>query len=222
MTSRLPDAIIYDWDNTLVDSFALLYAANNHVRAVFDKPLLTPDEARRQIRLSAKDAFPKIFGDDWEKARDVYLDYVRAHHLDDLVFMPGADELVGFAQFMKIPQGVFSNKTNTILRAEVEKFSKFSAFSSVIGSGDFEGAGKPSPDGLLFTAGQMNLSKSLFNNVWYVGDTENDILTARACGMVSVFIENDSMTDMEEIALMAPQYQFKTCLQCLAHLTTLG
>lgn len=218
----MPDAVIYDWDNTLIDTFPLLFKATNAMREHFGLPAFDEEQAKRNIRLSARDSLPKIFGDRWQEAYDFYLSYVKAHHLAHLDFIEGADLLVRFFEGRGVKQAVFSNKTNIILRPEVELFSVEGAFSAVVGSGDFIGLGKPDAAGLLYTAELLSIDESSFNNVWYVGDTENDLLAARAAGMVPVFIENETMSDEAVVAAIKPQYRFKNCAECVAYLTTVS
>ena len=57
-----------DWDNTLVDSWSTIHEALNFLMAAMDKPLWTIEETRERVRLSLREAFPRIFGERWEEA----------------------------------------------------------------------------------------------------------------------------------------------------------
>ena len=46
-----PQAILFDWDNTLVDTWLTIHEALNHVMAAMDKPLWSLAETRARVRL---------------------------------------------------------------------------------------------------------------------------------------------------------------------------
>ncbi len=52
-----PRAILFDWDNTLVDSWATIHEALNHVMAAMGKPQWSLAETRARVRLSLREAF---------------------------------------------------------------------------------------------------------------------------------------------------------------------
>ena len=64
-----PAALVFDWDNTLVDAWAGIVAALNEVFAQFGRPAWTVQQARERIRGSMRESFPPLFGDHWEAAR---------------------------------------------------------------------------------------------------------------------------------------------------------
>lgn len=116
----LPRAVLYDWDNTLVDNWGTVRAALNHALVTFGHPAWTEDEARERIKQSLRDSFPRIFGERWTDARDLFYAYFEAHHLEHLRPLPGAESLLrGFAE-RGIYQAVVSNKTGRFLRAEAD------------------------------------------------------------------------------------------------------
>src|SRR5262245_38690545 len=90
-----PRAILFDWDNTLVDSWATIHEALNVVMAAMDKPLWSLQETKLRVRLSLRESFPIHFGDRWEEARRVYLNAFRAIHIERLQPLPGRGEQIG-------------------------------------------------------------------------------------------------------------------------------
>ena len=56
-----PRAILFDWDNTLVDSWATIHEALNFLMVAMDRPPWTIVETRERVRLSLREAFPGIF-----------------------------------------------------------------------------------------------------------------------------------------------------------------
>ena len=61
--SRLPRAVIFDWDNTLIDSWAVIEASVNVTLEAMGHQPWTPEEIRDRVRHSLRNAFPPLFGD---------------------------------------------------------------------------------------------------------------------------------------------------------------
>src|SRR3954453_5361092 len=64
-----PHAILFDWDNTLVDSWATIHEALNVVMAAMGSPLWSLQETKQRVRLSLRESFPLHFGERWEEAK---------------------------------------------------------------------------------------------------------------------------------------------------------
>lgn len=182
-TAPRPTVLLYDWDNTLVDGWAGITAALNAVFTAFDKPLWTVEETRERVRVSLRDSFPIMFGDAWERARDLFYATLSEQHLQHVRPMPGADDALQAGALW--PQGVVSNKTGRFLRAEVLHLGWTSHFGSVIGAGDAS-ADKPDPAPLRLALAQLGSTADA--SVWYLGDTALDMQAARAAGVTSVLI----------------------------------
>jgi len=223
MAGKLPFAMVYDWDNTLIDTFPLLFEVTNLTRTTFGLEAWDEQTAKRNMRLPAREVWPGIFGADrWQEAHQFYMGHMRARHLQDMAILDGAVELIAYAGQRGIKQAVFSNKNCLLLRDEVAHFEGGRLFEAVIGNGDYEGLGKPDPAGLHFVLKVMGLESKDYSNTWYLGDTENDLKTAHAAGVIPVFIENITMSDPSEIAILRPEFSFKSCIDCLAYLKALG
>src|SRR5260370_21012576 len=117
---RPPRAILFDWDNTLVDSWATIHEALNFLMRAMDKPEWSLAETHQRVRLSLRESFPQIFGERWEEARDIYLDRFRAIHLERLTALPGREAMLRSLAGWRIFLGVVSNKTGSLLRPAVE------------------------------------------------------------------------------------------------------
>jgi phosphoglycolate phosphatase len=178
-----PAALLYDWDNTLVDGWAGITAALNAAFARFDLPPWTVADSRARVRLSFRESFPALFGADWERARDIFLTELRARHLDHVTPMPGAVQALAAGR--PWPQGVVSNKNGAFLRAEVDHLGWTGHFGAVIGAGD-AAADKPYAAPILLALDC--LGRAADRSVWYLGDTALDMQTARAAGVTSVLV----------------------------------
>jgi phosphoglycolate phosphatase len=213
--SNLPSAILFDWDNTLVDTFPMIFEAHNEVRRALGHTLWTEDDARRNIRLAMKDIFPKWYGDRARDAEKIYLDHVRANHLSMMTIIDGTADLMDHIKGRNIPMGVVSNKRGEFLRKEVTQAGWDHYFKVIVGADEINGPGKPAPDGILQALGALGIKPA---GTWYVGDTEIDIQAAHGAGAVSVFVENLTMTPLAEIEALSPAMTFKNPRECLAYL----
>src|SRR5262249_29494853 len=97
MTALLPRprALLFDWDNTLVDSWDTIHAALVVPFEAMGHEPWTMAEAKLRVARSLRDSFPALFGERWEEARQLYLDTFTAIHLERLKPIEGAEALLG-------------------------------------------------------------------------------------------------------------------------------
>ncbi len=211
---KKPDAILFDWDGTLIDSLPALQSYYNHVLGAFSMPLISLEEARARIRLSARDVFPKLFGDEWQKAFDLYYDCVAKTHLDHLVGIDHSHDTLARLAEMKIPMGVVSNKRHVFLLKEIAHLGWDKYLVANVGAGE-AAKDKPAPDPLLMAIDQLHLSPDV-HEIWYVGDTETDMIAAVAARCQPIFIEHGLGTREECLRQGLEPYVFKGFSDLLA------
>ena len=198
-----PRAIIFDWDNTLVDSWATIHDALNFLMAAMERPPWTIDETRERVRLSLREAFPAIFGERWQEAQQIYLDRFRAIHLERLTALPGREvmlrRLVTDGHYL----GIVSNKTGAVLRSEAAHLGWTPFFGAIVGAGDTH-TDKPhrAPVELALLPSGVTPGP----DVWFVGDTAIDMECALAAGCVPVLLGVDGTT--AEFAEFPPMLSF--------------
>ena len=90
VAEQRPTVLLFDWDNTLVDGWVGITSALNAAFAAFDKPLWTKEDTKNRVRVALKESFPVMFGDTWERARDIFYQAFQGNHLDVVTPMPGA------------------------------------------------------------------------------------------------------------------------------------
>lgn len=211
---RCPSVLLYDWDNTLVDGWAGITGALNAVFTAFSMQPWTVEDTRNRVRVSLRESFPVMFGDEWERARDLFYDSFTTQHLDHVRAMPGAAEaLVAGAPW---PQGVVSNKAGGFLRAEVVHLGWSGHFGAVVGAGDAS-ADKPDPAPIHLAL--RRLQRGADTTVWYLGDTALDMQAARAAGVVPVLIGDAEHDGGVEHA--APDIHFRSAHDLAARLREL-
>ncbi|MCA3349604.1 MAG: HAD-IA family hydrolase [Roseomonas sp.] len=179
-----PRAILFDWDNTLVDGWAAIEAGLNAAFREFGLPLWNRSQVLANVRRALRESFPELFGADWERARDIFYAEVRACHLQVLTPMPGAAMALE-AGAGRLPMGVVSNKQGPLLRAEALHLGWDRHFGPLIGAGD-AAADKPSPAPILMALDALGLSPA--PDIWYIGDTALDMQAARAAGLRAVLM----------------------------------
>lgn len=173
-----PQAFIFDWDNTLVDSWDMIYDIVNHTLKTFRGEIWPMEKIKETTHLSAKDNFPKIFGAQAEEALIElrrYAEENHTHYLDSLKMMSGALDLLHYLKAKKIPCAIVSNKHAHRLRIEVEHMGLNDYFTAVYGSTDFP-HDKPNP----YPAERaIEANKIAAPYTWFVGDTPADWDCAR-------------------------------------------
>jgi phosphoglycolate phosphatase len=204
---RHPRAILFDWDNTLVDSWGTIHEALNFLMRAMDKPEWSMAETRERVRLSLRDAFPFHFGERWEEARDIYLGRFRAIHLDRLTALPGRERLLRALAERQVFLGIVSNKTGELLRREVAQLGWSGFFGSVVGAGDAP-ADKPACDPVHLALEPSGVPAGA--EVWFVGDTAVDMECAQNSGCVAVLLGNAEPPEAfaREFARFAPRLFF--------------
>jgi len=200
---RRPRAILFDWDNTLVDSWGTIHEALNHVMAAMEKPLWSLDDTMSQVRLSLREAFPLHFGERWEEARDIYLNRFAAIHLDRLTPLRGREAMLRSLAGEGFYLGIVSNKTGPFLRREVDRLGRTPLFGSVVGAGD-AAVDKPACEPVHLALKESGVTAG--SEVWFVGDTAVDMECAANAGCVPVLLGDGA--DTEEFARFAPALAF--------------
>jgi phosphoglycolate phosphatase len=215
MNDSRPSVLLYDWDNTLVDGWAGITGALNATFTAFGHALWTVDDTRNRVRVSLRDSFPAMFGDQWQRARDIFYQALTHQHLDHVSPMPGVPDVLeaGIAW----PQGVVSNKAGDFLRREVVHLGWSRFFGPIVGAGDAS-ADKPDPAPIHLALSQFG--RSADPSVWYMGDTALDMQAARAAGVTSVLIGNADHDGGVERA--APHIHFPSAHDLRARLRELA
>ncbi len=201
-----PKAIIFDWDNTLVDSWVIIQDALNATFDEFGLERWSLDETRARVAKSMRDSFPLLFGDAWERAGEVFYGHFEAIHLDRLTPLEGADEALVQLREAGIYLGVVSNKTGKLLRAEAQQLGWDAHFGQIIGAGD-AARDKPAPDPVVMALAGSGIEMG--DEVWFVGDAEIDLQCAHNTGCVPVLVRPEDPGE-GEFDGASPAMHFRT------------
>ena len=206
-----PRAILFDWDNTLVDTWETLRVAINAALVAFGQAPWSAAQTRQRVRRSLRDSFPDLFGDDWQEAREIFYRTFEAQHLATLEPLPGAGALVAELA-LRIPLGVVSNKQGTLLRREADRLGWTAHFQTLVGATD---AARDKPDRAPVDLAMKGIPIPNLAHVWLVGDTALDMQTAHAAGCVPVLF-GKGHGDMADLAAFPP----RLVVQDMDHLGT--
>lgn len=173
---QTPRALLFDWDNTLVDTWPTIHEALNHTLRAMKHPEWSLEQVKAQVKKSMRDAFPILFGDAWEDASQMYQSYYRSIHLKDLQPLQGALDVIRFAHESDAFFGVVSNKRGPNLRTEIEHLGWTHYFDAIVGADD---AARDKPDPAPVTLALNGSGMVAGADVWFVGDTVIDLECAK-------------------------------------------
>ena len=185
---KLPKAVFFDWDGTLVDSFAFLHAAHNHTRKTLGREPFSLEVFAGYFGQPRETLYAHLYEGQVEDAKKHFEAFVLANHIEQLKPCEGAEDVLRWLQGHGIPCGIVTNKKRSLVEAEIGHYGWAQYFVSVVGAGEAE-HDKPShlPLRLAVERAELSLNPS---DIWYVGDTENDLACGDGYGAHNIFIED--------------------------------
>lgn len=178
-----PKAVLFDWDNTLVDTWPVIHQALHDTMTHWQMIPWTLDEVKQRVGKSMRDAFPDLFGAQWEEAGEFYIQTYRRYHLEQLQGLPGATAVLRHISDALPYCAVVSNKRGEPLRIETAHIGWDSHFQAIIGADDAP-RDKPHPDPALMALEGSGIAPD--EEVWFIGDTITDLECAQVCGMTAI------------------------------------
>ena len=195
--NALPDAIFWDWDGTIVDSYQLLNKTHNSTLRSLGMPELKKGAFRDYFGKERMFIFSDIYGDQMESAIEIFQDKVieNSHMITP---MEGVDDVMSFLQENFVTLGLVTNKRRCFVEKELEH-TGFNKFLPIVVCAAEATQDKPYADPLLSAITQANMSTDN-HEIWYVGDTETDLKCAINAGCKSIFIKGhkDTIRLLEE------------------------
>lgn len=207
MNLQVPSAIIFDWDNTLVDTWPVIHESMNATLKHLGYELWSIEETKERVRRSLREAFPDLFGGEWEIAREIFYKRFRKIHLERLVALRGAAVLLELLHSKRIYLGVVSNKSGDNLRREADHLGWSKYFQQIVGAMDAK-KDKPAIEPVLMVLEGSRIRPSL--DVWFIGDTKIDMECAYNSGCLPILIRN-TPPKLEEFQKFMPEMHFSSC-----------
>jgi len=208
-----PKAILFDWDNTLVDSWAVIFDALNFTLKSFGKEPWSLIETKTRVRKSLRDSFPDLFGEEWEKAADVFYGRFDDIHISRLSPIEGAQTMLESMLEQGLFMAVVSNKRGDTLRKEVRHLGWDKYFSSLVGATD---AKKDKPSAEPVALALSDCAHKSGAHIWFVGDADIDMECAINAELYPILLREEP-PGVDEFADHPPAFHIVDC-QTLSNL----
>lgn len=162
--------ILWDWDNTLVDTFGAILAAQNVMRQAYNLEPWTAQDAKIAMNTSGRNLIADLVGaENAIEARKIFLK-AYGESAAEITLKNGAKEIMQYAKDKGYINILASNKAGHILRNEVETLGLTTYFDKIVGAEDFEND-KPSKE---FTDSALQGFSA--DEIYSVGDGKADIM----------------------------------------------
>jgi phosphoglycolate phosphatase len=205
---RRPRAILFDWDNTLIDSWSSIHDAQNHTLAHFGLKPWSLEETRQRVRGSMRDSYPELFGNRWREAGEIFYARFAARHLETLTPLPGAGEMLAELSAAGVYLAVVSNKKGDYLRQEANHLGWSRFFGRIVGAFD-AARDKPSVEPVDLALSGSGITRGL--DVWFAGDADIDMECAEKSGCLAVLLRYDE-PGADEFLSHAPAFHVPSCM----------
>ena len=178
MTALRPNAIVFDFDLTLVNSVDGFVESHAVAARAFGFNPPSRDTVGRTIGTPLPDVFRYLYGRENEALLDPWLRAYQARADEVMtgltVFIDGAQEAIQRLHTTGVPLGIVSQKLRYRVEDVLNRATMRECFAVIIG-GDDVPALKPDPRGLLAALERLDASA---DRSFYVGDTVIDADTA--------------------------------------------
>jgi phosphoglycolate phosphatase len=202
-----PVALLFDWDNTLADTWPAIHHALAATFRALDREPWTFEETRARVRASARDSFPALFGARAEEAMGIFYRSFETDHLAKLRERPGATDMLERLDAAGFYLAVVSNKRGDLLRQEADALNWTHLFRRLVGAND-AARDKPAvaPVNLALEDGAIAPGP----DIWFVGDTDLALACAVNSGCVPVLLRAEA-PGPGEFADHPPHRYFDSC-----------
>lgn len=189
MINKKLEAVFFDLDGTLLDTAPdLASAMNSLLREHGRKPVVFSD-FRYQVHggsaLMLAHSFHITEGNpEYPTLKEKFFEHYLKTIAHKTHFFDGMDQVLNHLDNNFIPWGIITNKPTRLTESLLSHFD-IEQRSCCVVTGDALKVRKPYPDPLLYACqlASCNPTKSV-----YIGDTEDDIIAAKAAGMMSIAV----------------------------------
>ncbi len=203
MTNDMPEAVLFDWDGTLIDSGDILLQCWHAVTTrVLGAPFpITEADRRKFLSMRGADSFPLLSDDPAVVAAldsgftDAYLELAPLHVRPQ----PTSHDLLRALRSHGVRVGVVTSKTRLRFECDLDICQMNDVFDVVV-TGDDVAAAKPDPEGVRAALAALGVPAE---TSWMVGDGPVDVRAGRAGGMRTAGISH-GLHSVEELIDVQP------------------
>ncbi len=94
--------IFFDWDNTLVDNWNPIFISYKKTLNKLGLKNQTRNEILKNAKYSLRDNFPKIFQNNWKKAKKIFYEEFKKIHLKKIKPIKNAEKILTLLKKKKI------------------------------------------------------------------------------------------------------------------------
>ena len=175
------DAVIFDLDGTLLDSKKTILRCLNAALEEFGREPFAADELHSMIGMNLNQILARKDADDPAIA-DRYTQILLETFMDDMEMYQGVPEMLESLRQSGYILGSATMRRSITARAVLNGLGIAHYFKAVVG-GDDASEPKPSAAHVLETCGKLGIEPA---NAIMVGDSQYDILSAKAAGTLAV------------------------------------
>ena len=151
-------------------------------------------------RISRTEIFDALFADDEEARLLAHRAYNESYRKFYGEVYPYQEGISGYLKYLKaqgISLGVATNRSREFFDNELRRLEDgdWQSLFTTSCCGDEAGRHKPAPDMLRHACAQLGVEPG--PEVWYVGDSSTDMITARAAGVTPVFYNASLLSEFE-------------------------
>lgn len=179
---------LFDWDGTLADNRDVVVTAVNQVLSEYNLPGWEEMKHKRDANLSLWDNFANIFGSDWRRAYDRYVEIYKKLSPSLLRGFPKAADVLHLLKDDGVELMIMTNKDPRLLEIELPRLYDPALFSRIT-PGHEAPKDKPHPEHIIYTLrGLLAPHEINPDDVWMVGDSNQDSDCALAAHALPVRI----------------------------------
>ncbi len=170
---KMDKVILWDWDNTLADTFGAIFASQNALLLKLNMKPWSKKESKEVMNKAGNKIFEELFGKNKaKKANEVYWKLYH-RNIDKVKLFDDAKEVLAEAKKMGFRNVVASNKDDDVLKKEIKQMKVQNLIDFAIGARKikFDKPAKQFTDAALKN---FNPQKIIA-----IGDSRSDILMAR-------------------------------------------
>ncbi len=197
MKNRL---IIWDWDNTLMDTSGALFHALSDTMAHYGLPAPTKQDLNEVLSQHKGAYWENLFPGRVDEAFNYGMSRFSIYHKESVLF-PKSAGIIEYIYKLGVPQLIVSNKPQDLLDDEVTRVGMRSFVKGVVGTDYVLPFKKPMPE-----YGREEIENIEHEELIMIGDGEADMEYAQAIGAIGVYVNARKDTNIS----VQPDYHFET------------